>query len=141
MPHRLSDIATMPAIPGLIYTYLLAPDVQRMACPTLSNGPPAESVPGVNFVVDPATWVECDPATIAKVSWKVAKPGIKRVDIFVVDENEHEKLWVGWNEVVGSANTDAWVGAGTVFVLRDADSKKQLAKFYVGSKLGSGNCN
>jgi magnesium transporter len=32
-PHNLSDLATMPAIPGITYTYLLPLDEQRAACP------------------------------------------------------------------------------------------------------------
>ena len=31
-PHNLSNLATMPAIPGITYTYLLPPDEQRVAC-------------------------------------------------------------------------------------------------------------
>ncbi|MGB8743077.1 MAG: hypothetical protein WCD52_23380, partial [Xanthobacteraceae bacterium] len=81
------------------------------------------------------------PLTVAKVSWNVAVPGIEKVDVFVVDQNGREKLWAGWNEVVGSADTGAWLGSGTAFVLRDADSRKELAKLYVGSKLGSKSCN
>jgi hypothetical protein len=140
-PHTLSNIMTMPRIPGLIYTYLLPPDVQRTACLALNENPPGPSVPGVSFVVDPATWGDCDPLTVAKVSWNVAVPGIEKVDVFVIDENGREKLWAGWNEVVGSADTGAWLGSGTAFVLRDADSRKELAKIYVGSKLDSKSCN
>ena len=32
-PHTLSNLATMPAIPGVTYTYLLPPDQQQAACP------------------------------------------------------------------------------------------------------------
>ena len=32
-PHTLSNLATMPAIPGVTYTYLLPSDQQRAACP------------------------------------------------------------------------------------------------------------
>lgn len=32
-PHTLLDLATMPAIPGVTYTYLLPSDQQRAACP------------------------------------------------------------------------------------------------------------
>jgi hypothetical protein len=92
-----------------------------------------QSVPGVSFVVDPATLGDCDdPTTTAKVSWNVAIASIERVDVFVLDENAVEKLVVGWREAVGSANTGPWVGTGTVFVLRDNDGGKQLAKFTVG---------
>jgi hypothetical protein len=33
-PHNLSDLATVPAIPGVTYTYLLPLDQQRAACST-----------------------------------------------------------------------------------------------------------
>ena len=33
-PYTLSNLATMPAIPGVTYTYLLPSDQQRAACPT-----------------------------------------------------------------------------------------------------------
>ena len=32
-PHTLSNLATMPAIPGVTYTYLMPPDQQQAACP------------------------------------------------------------------------------------------------------------
>jgi hypothetical protein len=32
-PHTLLNLATMPKIPGITYTYLLPPDQQRTACP------------------------------------------------------------------------------------------------------------
>jgi hypothetical protein len=32
-PYSLSDLSTMPAIPGVTYTYLLPPDQQHAACP------------------------------------------------------------------------------------------------------------
>ena len=35
-PHTLSNLATMPAIPGVTYTYLLPLDEQRAACPARS---------------------------------------------------------------------------------------------------------
>jgi hypothetical protein len=34
-PRTLSNLATMPAIPGIIYTYLLPSDQQRAACPAM----------------------------------------------------------------------------------------------------------
>jgi hypothetical protein len=34
-PYTLSNLATMPAIPGITYTYLLPPDQQHSACPQL----------------------------------------------------------------------------------------------------------
>jgi hypothetical protein len=37
-PYTLSNIATLPAIPGVIYTYLLPPDQQRTACPAEESG-------------------------------------------------------------------------------------------------------
>jgi hypothetical protein len=109
----------------------LPPDAQRTACAPLRDNPPTESVPGVSFVVDPAEWGRCDPQTIAKVAWNVSIPGVERVDVFVLGEKNNEKLVVGWNEVVGSIKTGAWVSSGTGFVLRDADGGKQLAKVYV----------
>ena len=36
-PHTLSNLATMPAIPGVTYTYLLPLDEQRAACPARSS--------------------------------------------------------------------------------------------------------
>jgi hypothetical protein len=103
----------------------------------MNDNLPSQSVAGVSFVVEPATLRDCDPPVVAKLSWDVAIPGITRVDVFVVGENGDEKVMVGWKEAVGSTNTDAWVRAGTVFVLRDNQSKKQLAKVAVNSK----SCN
>jgi hypothetical protein len=34
-PHTLSNLATMPAFPGITYTYLLPSDQQRAACPAV----------------------------------------------------------------------------------------------------------
>jgi hypothetical protein len=34
-PYTLSNLATMPAIPGVTYTYLLPPDQQQAACPMI----------------------------------------------------------------------------------------------------------
>ena len=34
-PHTLSNLATMPAIQGITYTYLLPADQQRAACPAM----------------------------------------------------------------------------------------------------------
>jgi hypothetical protein len=110
----------------------LSPQITSTSVPVTST-----SVPGVNFVVDPPTLRVCDPLTIAKVSWNAANAGIERVDIFVLGEDAHEKLFLAWREAAGSANTGPWVGHGSVFVLRDNVSKKQLAKFTVGSQ----SCN
>ena len=91
-----------------------------------------EAVPGVSFVVEPPTLRVCDGLTIAKVSWNAANAGIKLANVFVLDENARENLFISRGEAVGSANTGPWVGPGTVFVLRDNDSKKRLAKFTIG---------
>jgi hypothetical protein len=34
-PYTLANLATMPALPGITYTYLLPSDQQRAACPTI----------------------------------------------------------------------------------------------------------
>jgi len=136
-PYTLSNISKMPRISSLTYSYLKPPDAQRTACLGVSESLPPQSVPGVSFVVDPATWGECNPLTVAKVSWNVDVPGIQRVNIFVLDDYNREKLWLGRKELVGSSNTDAWAGAGTAFILRDADSKRRLSAFHIASKLDS----
>lgn len=90
-------------------------------------------ISSVSLGVDPATLRACDAPVVAKVSWNVATPNTKRVDLFFL-ENGHEKLVSGWNEVVGSTNTGAWVHPGAVFALRDTDTKKLLATVAVGSR-------
>ena len=96
-----------------------------------SDGP----IAGVSFVVDPAIMRECDPPVIAKVSWDAAAANVQTVKIFIL-ANKVETLFAS-TIVAGSVNTGEWVAANTVFVLRDGDSMKQLAKFSVGSK----SCN
>ena len=59
-PYTLSNISKMPRIPSLTYSYLQPPDAQRTACLGVSENLPAQSIPGVSFVVDPPTWGECD---------------------------------------------------------------------------------
>ena len=126
-------VAGIAGISIIVFAVVFVFSTLRPQSPQITS----TSVPGVSFVVDPPTLRVCDPLTIAKVSWNAANAGVERVDIFVLGENAREKLFLAWRESVGSANTEAWVGPGTVFVLRDNDSKKQLAKFSVGSQ----SCN
>jgi hypothetical protein len=100
------------------------------------ESPTNEPVPGVSFVVEPATVRDCDPPAVAKVSWNAPVVGLKTVKVFVLEKDRPETLFVNAG-VVGTATTGAWVGAKTVFVLRDGDNSKQLARFTVGSK----SCN
>ena len=123
---------------GSIAVVVLSFSITLFMLQNLSDSSITQSVPGVSFIVDPAILRECDPPVIAKVSWNVAIASIKTVKVFILDKKAGEiPLSGGAVAAVGSANTGAWVVANMVFVLRDGDSMKQIAKFSVGSK----SCN
>jgi hypothetical protein len=96
----------------------------------------SEALPGIIFNVAPDTLRDCDPARIAKVSWNATAAGVSSVRIFVLKEDGEEKLFT-FQGAEGSADTGPWVTAKTVFVLKDGEETKQLAKFVVGSE----SCN
>jgi hypothetical protein len=93
-----------------------------------------QAVPGVTFVVAPNKLRVCDKPTVAKVSWDAMVTG-GSVKIFVLDDKKETLFAFGGPK--GSADTGPWVNAKTVFVLKDAEETKQLAKFVVGSE----SCN
>ena len=93
----------------------------------------SEALPGVNFNVAPDKLRACDPPRIAKVSWNATAAGVSTVRIFVSKEGEEEKLFVHLG-AEGSTDTGPWVTAKAVFVLKDGEETKQLAKFVVGSE-------
>jgi hypothetical protein len=93
----------------------------------------SEALPGVSFNVVPDRLRACDPAKIAKVSWNATAAGVSTVKIFVLNEGEGEKLFT-FQGAKGSADTGPWVTAKSVFILKDGEETKQLAKFIVGSE-------
>lgn len=119
---------------GGVAVVVLSFSITLFVLQNLSDSPPTQSMPGVSFVVDPAILRECGPPVIATISWNVAIAGIKRVKVFVTDKKQASESEVTESgDMVGSESTGAWVTANTVFVLRDGDSMKQLAKFSLGS--------
>jgi hypothetical protein len=131
-----------------LYIALIAMETLLVSgCDSSPNGPPAsksqmqsedarsvfEALPNVTFDVVPNTLRVCDPAKIAILSWNAKAAGVSTAKIFVSKEGEEEKLFM-FQGAVGTADTGPWVTAKTVFVLKDGDETKQLAKFVVGSK-------
>jgi hypothetical protein len=121
---------------GSIAVVVLSFSTTLFILQNLNDNSPIKSLPGVSFVIDPAILRDCDPPIVAKLSWNVSIAGVKTVRIFLLVKDKGEVLFRQAG-VVGSVNTDPWVAANTVMVLRDGDSMKQLAKFTVGSK----SCN
>jgi hypothetical protein len=97
------------------------------------TGSVSEALPGVAFEVVPNTLRVCDPPRVAKVSWDAIAVGVSAVKIFVSKEGEEEKLFVH-QEAIGNADTGPWVTPKLVFILKDEEGTKQLAKFVVGSE-------
>lgn len=104
--------------------------------PTSKSAAKSEAAPGVSFNVTPDILRACDPARIVKVAWNAAAAGVSTVKIFVVREDGGENLFA-FLGAVGSVDTGPWVGAKTVFILKDGNETKQLGSFVVGSE----SCN
>jgi hypothetical protein len=97
-----------------------------------ANESSTRSTPVVTMVVDPPSLPECDALRVAKISWNASAAGVRSVKIFVRDKKGQEVLFSG-GDPIGSASTGAWVGAGTMFVLRDGDTSRQIADVSVSS--------
>lgn len=84
------------------------------------------------MVVDPPSLPECAAPRVAKLSWNASAASVRSVNIFVRDKKGQEALFFSC-EPIGSASTGAWVGAGTMFVLKDGDTLKQITDVSVRS--------
>jgi hypothetical protein len=100
---------------------------------TKSIPPTSTAASGVKFKVAPQSLRVCDPPTEVTVSWDVAVAGINTVKVFVLGERGKEKLFT-FSGTKGSEKTGPWTKAGAVFILKEGDETKKLAKFVVGSE-------
>jgi hypothetical protein len=90
------------------------------------------STPVVTMDVDPPSLLECDVPQVAKISWNASAAGVRSVKIFVRDKKGQEVLFSS-GDPIGSASTGAWAVAGTMFVLRDGYTSKQITDVSVRS--------
>lgn len=67
------------------------------------------------------------------LSWNVEDKGAKRVVVYVIGKKGEERNF-GQGGPVGRKDTGPWLLPGTVFRLRDLDSKEQLAEVTIGDK-------
>jgi hypothetical protein len=93
--------------------------------------PTSEAVSGVKFKVHPDS--VCDRPQEVTVSWDATAAGVKTAKVFVVVDNE-ETLFSFSGDPKGNEKTGPWTTADTVFILKDGDETRQLAKFVVGKK-------
>lgn len=105
-------------------------NVAPSAAPTPDTST-SEAVQGVTFSVRPRSMSTCVPATVAKVSWKIAVAGVSTGKIFVQGPGTNPTLFAHVGSE-GTQDTGAWTLPKTVFILKDAAETKQLAKFTVG---------
>lgn len=67
------------------------------------------------------------------LSWNVEDKGAKRVVVYVIGKKGEERNF-GQGGPVGRKDTGPWLLPGTIFRLRDLDSKEQLAEVTIGDK-------
>jgi hypothetical protein len=110
--------------------FVAAATLLLLGCDSSSSSipPTSEAVSGVKFDVRPKR--VCAVPQEVQVSWDVAAAGVKTAKVFVVFAGEERFAFSGTK---GSQKM-AWTTAGTVFVLKDGDETRQLAKFVVGRK-------
>jgi hypothetical protein len=105
-----------------------------LGCDSGESIPPtSEAVSGVEFDVVPTKLRVCDPPKQVRVKWNAHAASVETVKVFVVGDDGKETLLL-FKGAKGSENTGPWTKAGTVFILKDADETRQLAKFVVGSE-------
>ncbi len=97
-----------------------------------ANESSTRSTPVITLVVDPPSLPECAAPRVAKISWNASAAGVRSVKIFVRDKKGQEALFFS-GDPIGSASTGAWVGAGTMFVLTDGYTSKQITDVSVRS--------
>jgi hypothetical protein len=98
-----------------------------------ANESSTRSTPGVTMLVDPPSLPECGAPRVAKIFWNASAAGVRSVKIFVRDKKGQEVLFTS-GDPTGSASTAAWVVAGTMFVLRDGYTSKQIIDVSVRSE-------
>jgi len=94
-----------------------------------------DAVPGVIFTVDPPIRRACEPPIVGKVSWQVTVAGTKTVEVYLSTVKGEVPFYK--EGIVATVSTGPWLAAHTILILRDADTKKQLAKYNVASQ----SCN
>jgi len=67
---------------------------------------------GVNFAVTPESMRECDPPTVATLTWNVATAGVQNVKIFVVNKADGAEKLFAESGSSGTVETGPWVSAG-----------------------------
>ena len=97
-----------------------------------ANERSTRSTPVVTLVVDPPSLPECGAPRVVKLSWNASAAGVRSVNIFVRDKKGQEALFFS-GDPIGSASTGAWVGAGTMFVLKDGYTSQQITDVSVRS--------
>src|SRR5262245_45510847 len=79
---------------------------------------------GVSFAVKPESLRECDPSTVATLTWDVRAAGVQGVKIFAVEgKNAAPKLFTN-SGASGTTETGPWVHAGHAFILKDEGETK-----------------
>lgn len=90
-----------------------------------------EALEGVTFIASPDSVPPGPRGATVTLSWDARALGVDAVKVFVKARTGEDQLFAH-AKAAGSRETGPWVTVGTVFVLKDADETKQLARLVVG---------
>jgi hypothetical protein len=89
----------------------------------------------VMLTTTPDTLRVCDPPSKVTVSWNAKNADVTGgVQVYVVGAMGVEVLFVSSPSLEGTAETGDWAVPKQVFVLKNEDGTKELARFAIGSK-------